>query len=401
MQKRPVTNILKSRPKRTVYRELESGPGREPHVVKRFHAPGFAQGLWDGVRARREARGLQRWRALGLPAPAPVAVRRQAGHWELVLEAVPQARPLPQYLLQDKSNRGQILATAAAVGQLLARLDRSGAHHGDPHPGNLLIDHTGRPWLIDPTPLPMFSSRSKPGWHRWVRFCGQLREGSSAIFRARVAAAYRASDGPAPAPDTEAERQRMELEARDWRYAEGVDRAARWLRTSGATQVEGSVIHRLHPPTGQDRMQEFSDLNGARQVWLNYARLHEHRIPCVQARALHLTETPAIESIQMEGMRAFDASSDRGGLARLLGLLHDRGLALEPLEPGDLWTAPDGSVCLDPASVRTLEGPATPWMEPRLPHWLGELDPGFVDCFLGTLGGTRAQVAGLEATLHG
>ncbi len=191
VQKRPITNILKSRPKRTVYRSLEPLAGMESPIVKRFHAPGVLQGGRDWLRARREARGLRRWRALGLPAPAPIMIRRSAGHWELVLEAIPGARPLPQFLTEERLFPSKLKEIAQKLGRLLADLDRSGAHHGDPHPGNLLIDNQNMPWLIDPTPSPLFSKRAAPGRDRWVRFCAQIRELSSPLFRAQVAAAYR------------------------------------------------------------------------------------------------------------------------------------------------------------------------------------------------------------------
>jgi len=401
VQKRPITNILKSRPKRTVYRELESAPGQEAHVVKRFHAPGLLQGLKDGVRAHREARALRHWRALGLPAPAPVQVRRHAGHWELVLEAVNDALPLPDFLLTPHHDRPLLGRVAKKVGRLLADLDRSGAHHGDPHPGNLLIDSLGEPWLIDPTPQPLLSRRAAPGKSRWVRFCGQMRESSTPLFRAQVAKAYLEAHGPNPPPTSEEGRQQLELQARDWRSKEARARTLRWLRTSGATQMEGHSIHNLSKIQGQARSQAFPSSKVAQQTWLTYALIHEHGIPALHPSILHLAPSPIVESIVPNGLRTCDPSLDMTGLGRLLGRLHDRGLKVLNLGSADLYTDITGEVLLDPATIELdLRRPA-PLIEIDLPRWVPPLTPPFIDAFLAQVGASRQQLLKLRSVFHG
>ncbi|MDF1837386.1 MAG: lipopolysaccharide kinase InaA family protein [Planctomycetota bacterium] len=401
MQKRSITNILKSRPKRTVYRELESKPDGECLVVKRFHAPGFGQGLRDGLRAHREAHGLRRWKALGLPAPTPVSVRHRAGHWELVMEGIRGARTLPDFLTQERADPGRTRGVAMAVGQLLAKLDRSGAHHGDPHPGNLLIDSQDGPWLIDPTPQPLFSSRALPGRQRWVRLCGQLREISTPLFRAQIAAAYRKADGPAPPPNSEQERQRIEEDARLWRHDEAKARIKRWLRTSGSTQVEGSHIHRLSPPDGEGTRIAFPDTGTAKTTWLTFARFHEHRIPSLQAKRLELSPECAIEALHAPGVSGIAAASHPTSLARLLGKLHDRGLPIGSLAVENFWTEDSGAICINPAKTDLPDLPATHWNTPNFPQWVPTFDSDFIRAFVGEFGGTQQQAKALGETLRG
>jgi hypothetical protein len=401
VQKRPITNILKSRPKRTVYRELESASDQVPYVVKRFHAPGVLQSLRDGLRAHREAHGLRRWRALGLPAPNPVAVRHRAGHWELVLEAVQDAQPLPDFLAQHRHDAKRLKHVATTVGALLARVDSSRAHHGDPHPGNLLIDIQDKLWLIDPTPQPFFSRRATPGWPRWVRFCGQIRESSTPLFRAQVCAAYIDAGGPSPPPSHASDRQKLEMEARDWRYKEIQVRSARWLRTSGATQVEGTTIHRLSPAEGKTSKQTFASHDQARSQWLACARLIEHAIPCTPVKALDLGSMPAIEWVVLPGRNAYDESKDPSALGWLLARLHDRGLALTHLNPQDLQVDAEGTMYLDSPGMQVTNGPATPWMTPEFPAWVPRSDPRFVEAFVAGLSATRKQIQELRSALLG
>ncbi len=401
MQKRPITNILKSRPKRTVYRSLEPLAGMESPIVKRFHAPGVLQGGRDWLRARREARGLRRWRALGLPAPAPIMIRRSAGHWELVLEAIPGARPLPQFLTEERLFPSKLKEIAQKLGRLLADLDRSGAHHGDPHPGNLLIDDQNMPWLIDPTPSPLFSKRAAPGRDRWVRFCAQIRELSSPLFRAQVAAAYRKADGPAPTLPSEEDRGQVELEAREWRYEEAQARTRRWLRTSGATQVEGSVIHNLAVPDGSCRRHSFDSHARAQSAWLTYARLHEHGVPSIHAKAFHSAPDHAVESVVPEGARACESTPSAAQLGRLLGCLHDRGLHAIDFSLEALYADAHGNLLLDPSEARFSERPATPFFTPKILDEAQRSDPQFIGAFLSQQGCTRTQSRELRRALQG
>lgn len=400
MQKRPITNILKSRPKRTVYRALEPLAGMDAPIIKRFHAPGVLQGWRDRLRARREAKGLRRWRALGLPAPAPITIRRSAGHWELVLEAIPGARPLPQFLTEERLFPSKLKVTAHRVGKLLADLDRSGAHHGDPHPGNLLIDDQNMPWLIDPTPSPLFSDRAAPGRDRWVRFCAQVRELSSPLFRAQVVAAYREANGPSPAPSSEADRGRMELEAREWRCKEARVRTQRWLRTSGATQVEGNTIHHLSIPDGSCRRHTFNSHAQAQATWLTYARLHEHGVPSLHAKAFHSSPDHAVESVVPEGAQANRSTPSAAQLGHLLGCLHDRGLHVIDFSMGALYTDACGNLLLDPAGIRFEDRPATSFLAPEIPDKTPRSDARFIEAFLSQQGCTREQSQELKRVLQ-
>ncbi|MCA9000808.1 MAG: hypothetical protein KDB61_02710, partial [Planctomycetes bacterium] len=355
-------------------------------IVKRFHATGWLQGWRDGMRAHREASGLRRWRALGFRAPAPIEVRHRAGHWELVLEPIEGALPLPQFLDRVGPDRARCQRLASALGELLARLDESGFHQGDPHPGNVLVDPAGQPWLIDPTPQPLFSRRGRPGWARWVRLCAQIREHSSRAFRARVARAYEQARGPNPAPTSPGERARLETEARAWRHREVQRRTARWLRTSGATQVEGHVIHALNVAKGDVRRETYPSQAAAQSTWLQYARLTEHGIPCFPAKSLWLGVQPALESIQPTGVRPLELARDVRAIGHWLGTLHDRGLLL--IDPAEdcFWTGPDGSVLVDPSAVRIHDGPPVPRSEPRFPEWAPRGSEEFMTEFLRAMG---------------
>ncbi len=401
VQMRPITNILKSRPKRTVYRALESLAGMDsPPIVKRFHAPGALQGWKDGLRAHREARGLRRWRALGLPAPAPITVRRSAGHWELVLEAIPGARPLPEFLVQERHDRAKLKTAAHRVGKLLADLDRSGAHHGDPHPGNLLLDHQDLPWLIDPTPSPLFSGRAAPGRDRWVRFCGQVRELTSPLFRAQVAAAYRGANGPSPPPLLESDCQRLETDAREWRFGEVQSRTQRWLRTSGATQLEGSTIHKLSPSDGVCRKRSFDSREHAQSVWQTYAQLYEHGIATIAAKSLSRLPAHTIESTAPTGASPLQGSPSPAQLGQLLGCLHDRGIHLKDITLESLYADIDGTILLDPELVHIRNNVPTPFLSPEFPDWAPRTHRKFILTFIAQQGNTRVQLRRLLEVLE-
>ena len=166
----PGLDWLKSRPKRSLYREQH--PRLGPVVVKRFHDPSTLGRLHDRRRVRKEARTLRHWNRLGFPVPFPVEVRTHGSFFELVMPAIEGAQSLSQVLEAGPAPQG----LAQRVGTLLAHMDRAGLVQGDLHPGNLLLDPAGEPWLIDPTPAPLFSGRAARDRNRWVRLCASVRE---------------------------------------------------------------------------------------------------------------------------------------------------------------------------------------------------------------------------------
>lgn len=382
--------ILKRRPKRTVYRE--NHPERGTVIVKRFHAPTWWQRLGDRHRAQREARALQEWHALGLPVPFPATVRRQARRWELVLPELDGARTLPEWLQGTATLPLSRAALAREVGRVLAQLDRSGRLQGDPHPGNLLFDRRGHPWLIDPTPAPAFSQRAQPDRARWIRLCGQLRTISTPGFRALVLRAYAEHEGPAPLPS---DPLRWEAEAREQRLRELGKRADRWLRESGATHATRAAITARGSdgasPGGRTTRTNASNSAATwKQLWWQYALCQEAEVPACAPVRVSLGPQIALESQPPAGWRRLQEPPAPAAAGRFLGRWHDRGFAPAFLIPGGeaidstqpyahsaLGIAGDGTLYVDPERLtiprRWLAeraGPADPLEQPQTnPFW--------------------------------
>lgn len=110
--------------------------------------------LWTGesrTRCFREFHLLQRLAELGLPVPAVVAagyVRHGVGYRaELLMRAIPDSRPLAQYLAG--LDVAQSRALAADLGRLIARFHQHGVYHADLNAFNVMVDGQGKLWLID------------------------------------------------------------------------------------------------------------------------------------------------------------------------------------------------------------------------------------------------------------
>ena len=85
----------------------------------------------------------------GLPVPAPVAAHfRREGVWytgEMITERIRDARTLAESVAA-----GEVpLSEWIAVGRCIRRFHDAGACHADLNAHNLLIDATGKVWLID------------------------------------------------------------------------------------------------------------------------------------------------------------------------------------------------------------------------------------------------------------
>ena len=351
---------IKSRPKRSLYRETHARLG--PVVVKRFHDPGPLGALWDRRRANREARSLRRWKQLGFPVPAPVEIRLREGMRELVLPEIPGGQTLPQALGSAPPPRG----LAHRLGTLLAQMDCAGLVQGDLHGGNVLLDRSGDLWLIDPTPEPMFSTRARPDRARWVRLCAGVRELSSPQFRARFLDSYRRAGGPAQVPARPLD---LEGEARDWRFQRAKQRDPRWLRESGAVRETPQGWQAKDPPCSAQvpTQASYPDQAQARAAWLRMGRLVEMGLPC--ATPIELRGKDILFGLPTDGL-AVQPQENPTAAGAFFGSFHDRGLTLPDRLP-PIWTqCSAGKWLLQPTPLPDWNPNPIPWQHPKAhPVW--------------------------------
>lgn len=126
-------------------------------VLRRYRRGGIAarfssdRYLWLGeerVRSLAEYRLLARLRAADLPVPAPLL----AGWWRngvsyraaILVERIDGARSLASWLDGNTDD-----APWETIGATIARFHRHGLDHADLNAHNILVDGTGRAWLID------------------------------------------------------------------------------------------------------------------------------------------------------------------------------------------------------------------------------------------------------------
>jgi 3-deoxy-D-manno-octulosonic acid kinase len=107
--------------------------------------------LWLGearVRSLAEYRLLSELRGEQLPVPAPLV----AGYWRrglgyqaaILVERIPSVRPLADWLGSDVA-----AAPWEATGAMLAKFHLAGLDHADLNASNVLVDSTGKAWLVD------------------------------------------------------------------------------------------------------------------------------------------------------------------------------------------------------------------------------------------------------------
>ncbi len=137
---------VKERTVRSVFQGALAGV---PVHIKVFRADTLADRARDtmrGPRGERELRNLLRTRVLGLPAVEPlasgIATDGQALRSFVVTRTLVDAVPF---------HFPATTAVQQRVGALLRRMHDRGLLPGDLHPGNLLIDGDGAPWLLDLT----------------------------------------------------------------------------------------------------------------------------------------------------------------------------------------------------------------------------------------------------------
>lgn len=118
-------------------------------LVARFSSDAYLRTGAHRVRPVREWRLLRDLYQQGLPVPRPIAARvRYSGlTWrgDLITEEIPQARTLFELIEQ----RNDEPAVWQSVGRALARFHRLGAWHADLNVRNILVQPSGKVWLID------------------------------------------------------------------------------------------------------------------------------------------------------------------------------------------------------------------------------------------------------------
>ena len=131
--------------------------GVGPVVVKQFARGGLVRHFnrqthvrWGPTRCAREMNWLQRALQLGLFVPQPVTWCDDGGRlvyrcW-LVTKTVPNTVSLAQVGLQDPD---RLIGVFPGVNRQMTILIDNHIHHKDMHPGNILVDDTGKVFFLD------------------------------------------------------------------------------------------------------------------------------------------------------------------------------------------------------------------------------------------------------------
>lgn len=108
--------------------------------------------LFSGIektRAYQEFSLLENMHGWGLPVPRPIAIQIEKGLFcyraDIMLEKIENTRDLSQ-ILQEKALSSE---QYAQIGQLIRQLHDHQVHHTDLNIHNILLDTSGRFWLID------------------------------------------------------------------------------------------------------------------------------------------------------------------------------------------------------------------------------------------------------------
>ncbi len=365
--------VLKANAARTVYVDSRGV------VVKRFHNPSAVQALRDRRRAVSEHRLLAALAARELPVPRPLEVRRARGAWEVVMEWIPEAATLGAVLAGERRSPVPLEVLATRLGRLLARAHAAGLDHPDLHPGNVLIDADGNPWLVD-FHKARLRSRTDPKLleRDLVALGAAVRELFPPRLRARFALAWRRAL-PDELASGLAEPARLardvEDRARVRRRAVLAHAQGRWTRTSSSCVETARAFQRRDLPEDFAERLESASRHRSRYVevalydqqvralvlrgranelrarWYSAVRLCDHRVPALAPLCLSAHwaafEIPA-------GAQPVAAAPSPQQLGALLGTLHDRGLDVDALdglyEHGDalLLAPPPRLLHLDP-----------------------------------------------------
>jgi hypothetical protein len=324
-------SLLQARPFRSV--SVETRHERSV-VVKRFHHASPLRSPFDRRRAERELAALEAFARAGLPVPRPLELRRGSAGHELVLERIESARSLDELWRAGLPPPFGWPRLLVRLGRLLARLQTSGWEHGDLHPGNVLVDGRGEPWLIDlqrARPAPTERTRL---FQELVECAAWAREALSPRQRLRFLVAWLAALPEELHPALERSRLLTVLEARARaRRAELVVLGlGRWTRPSSRVRAVRWALaagwERRLPATegGTDWLVLRATPEEVRARWLGAARLLEHGLPAARP-ALYVPAAGGSRAA-WAGFEIPPASLLAANDAALERLLADRGLAL-------------------------------------------------------------------------
>jgi hypothetical protein len=240
----PVDPTASTTGERGRQRTLSAGRNEGPCAwlaIKQYHAQGILRRLGDGKRAQRELRALSRARELGLPVPQPIEVRQRDGVWELVTEFIEGAQALDSCLRQPELSPIPMGELARGLAGLLSRIVHAGMRHADLHPGNVLVDPSGKLWLLDLARARFL----EPGTilqdpSTLVAWVAEIRDITSPQFRARVLTCLRRQLDPQSllcVPNSDREVESLEVRARRERTRAIKKATGKWLRLSSATRI--------------------------------------------------------------------------------------------------------------------------------------------------------------------
>jgi tRNA A-37 threonylcarbamoyl transferase component Bud32 len=340
--------LLSARPFRSVSLDRDRDP---PVVVKRFHHHAALAGLFDRARARREFAALSALAAASVSVPRPLGVERSPAGWELRLAAVPGARSLAE-LLEESAIPGGWDVLARRLARLLADLQRSGWEHGDLHPGNVLVDGAGEPWLIDLQRARRRVPDRARALDEVVACAGHVREFLPRRVRLRFLRAWLAALPAELRPHSRGRElvRALEERARVFRRESVRAHLGRWLRPSSrlvAAEHDGRrvLVRRDRAAQSIAKLRAAADyvLSGSeaeiRPLWLGAARLVEHGLACLR---------PTLYAPGSTWRRQAWAAFERAEAATpgaIRARLADRGLRLHTLA---LEPAPEGARILPP-----------------------------------------------------
>lgn len=409
--------LLRDGPARSVLLDRSTRP---PTVRKRFHHPRRLAALLDGRRARRELALLEHLHARGVAVPRPLGLARGARGWEVRMAWIEGGRPLAALLRRpDEPPPGGWRRLLRALGRLLAALEAAGVEHADLHPGNALVDASGRPFLLD-----FHAARRRRGGggeDALARCAGAAREALSASERVHFLAAWHRARGRAGAapPPLAALGRRVEEAARGERRAAVLANLDRWLRASSrcTAHEEGRLLVRrgVAPEAARAARDAGAGVRilgrEAEARWLAAARLREHGLPALAPLALWRGPEPLALFEPPEGASGAPgpgASADAPALAALLGALHERGLDLAPLAPDALARGPRGEPCLLPPRALAALDPLDERLDaPRRFRALdrlvppGRRDAAFVRAYAAAFAAWPEEARTLRARLGG
>ncbi len=336
---------VKANDRRSVAPEAPEGN----RIVKRFHHPGWLGALRDRHRARREFGMLRHLGLCGVPVPDAIEVRRGPRGWEVVMAAVPDARPLEELLREGREPPGGWNRLLAELGRAMARIQTTRADWRDLHPGNVLVDATGKPWLIDfhQAAWKLLKGRGKDPTEILVHVAGLAREHLSARSRLRFLVAWRRERtrrGETGIRFSAEDLAALEERARRERRLLVERGSGRWLRDSSrvrlARAANGITIERKEPlasAAGEPLVLAGLSRKEAQARWIHAARLEEHGLPVLRPFRLELSGGSGSATFERATLAAPLPPRDPAeSLGRYLGLLHDRGLDVDRLGPKDL-----------------------------------------------------------------